>query len=490
MKKLISLQLLWFSILWILRTEKTIALDWPVSSTSVKLIGIFPQETDGKSKNNMWTIHCSSMFRAAILLSQKYNITFQNEFIGYDEIITDHDVITIAENTCKKVSISNIVGFVGPAYSSEAQYLASLAKRLGITGISYSATASDLSAIDNGAFFRVVPSDENTVLSLAILFQQYKWKSSVIIYQNDEYGINGMQLLKEKFGEVGIKTRETIKFHMNEQIFQINLQQTLVNSLSRIVILWADTKSTITILKQAFEENLLGPDFLWILTTTIPLDDFNQRQRQALVGVLSVEPIIGGYVDQPINTTLLNQAYEIWKYYQPDTFPSDGNVNSYALYAFDATWAFILALQKFCSMQLSCLQIQNASACYDRRFYNSKQYYDTIKTMSFLGVSGEVKFSNGTPDRVGHQYYIIKNIQSTNSQRQSIAYVPVLQWDADSTKWQFYKNQSSDIIWPNWSKNVPKDYKLIQGCKISVSNKFSTYSNLKFISKILYFLQL
>lgn len=272
-----------------------------------------------------------------------------------------------------------------------------------------------------------------------------------------------MQLLKQKFNEISVKTRETIKFDMNEQNFQIDFQKTLANSLSRIVILWADEKSTTAILKKAYEENVLGPDFLWILTTTIPLDIFNQRQRQALVGILTIEPVKGDYVKQLINTTLLNQAYEIWKYYQADTFPGDDNVHSFALYTFDATWAFILSLQKLCSMRLSCLEIKNASTCYDRRFFNSKNYYDIMKTVSFLGVSGEVKFSNGTTDRIGHLYYIIKNIQPSSAQRNSIVNLPVLKWDVDSAKWLFYQNESDDIIWPDWSKSAPKDHKLIRG---------------------------
>ncbi|CAF4653789.1 unnamed protein product, partial [Rotaria sp. Silwood2] len=121
----------------------------------------------------------------------------------------------------------------------------------------------------------------------------------------------------------------------------------------------------------------------------------------------------------------------------------------------------------------------NASNCYDRRFFNSKKYYDIMKTVSFLGVSGEVNFSNRTVYRVGHLYYIIKNIQPLNKQINSIDYLPVLKWDVDSTEWLFYNNQSDDIIWPNLSKSVPKDYKLIKGNEIFISNKVLYLSQLE-----------
>lgn len=88
------------------------------------------------------------------------------------------------DDTCHKVSTSNIVGFIGSAYSSEVRYLATFAYQLGILSVSYSATSPDLSTIDTGAFYRVVPSAKNTALSTTILLQQYKWKSCNIIYQN------------------------------------------------------------------------------------------------------------------------------------------------------------------------------------------------------------------------------------------------------------------------------------------------------------------
>ena len=463
MSRLGCLQLLLFSMLWTSRAEITGALSWPVSSSTVNLLGIFPRQAEETSKNDMWIVHCRTMFRAAILLAQQYNMTFQGEFLGYEEIVTDDDIILTVDQTCTKVSESNVVGFVGPAFSSEVQCLASLAHRLRIISVSYSASSPELSTIDTGGFYRVVPSDDSTVSGIVLLFQRFKWKSSIIIYQNDEYGYSGTQLSKQKFGEMRIRTMDVIKFDMKEQRFQRDLKNTLLNSLSRIVIVWADEKSTVTILKKAPEDNLLGLGFVWILTTAVSLDHFDQKQKQQLIGILTIEPVKGDLVDQSINTSLLNEAYRIWRYYELDTFPGDAHVDSYALFTFDATWAFILSLQKLCSVQASCLQILNASNCYYRQFVNWEQYYTTMRTISFFGVSGEVQFSNTTSDRIGHLNYLIKNIQPSSTQPNTIDYLPVLKWDAGSTTWSFYGNQSIEIIWPNLSKKSPVDHKLIRG---------------------------
>lgn len=463
MQNLAILQFLLLSRLCTIKAETTVGLGWPTSSSSVKLLGFFPQQTDERSGSDVWSLQCRSMFKAAILLSSQYNITLQGQYLTYEEILTDDDIMVTINHTCHKVSTSNIVGFVGPAYSSEARYVASFAYRLGILDVSYSATSPDLSNIDTGAFYRVISSDENTALGIKILFQQYKWKSCIIVYENEEYGYNGMQLLSKKFSEAHIKTFETIKFDMNQQNFQIDFKKTLLNSLTRIVIVWANEKSTAAILNKAFEDELIGDDFLWILTTTVSLEYFQESQQKKLIGILIIQPVQADYVDATMNKTLLNEAYDLWRSYDADTFPGEANVSSYALFTFDATWSLILALKQLCSVELSCLEFIDVSDCYNRRFLNSKQYYHIMETMAFLGVSGKVQFSNRTPDRVGNVYYIIKNIRSSKETQNTIDYIPVLNWTVDSTEWKRYTNQSPDILWPNQCKSVPIDHRLIRG---------------------------
>lgn len=460
-------KLLLFVVLCKLGTKSTMGHNWPVILSDFNLIGIFPWQADEESKTDMWTIHCRAMFKAAILLSKKYNMTFQGQYLTYEEIITNGSIIrTVGDDICQKVSTSNVVGFVGPAFSNEARYVASFVHGLGILSVSYSATSPELSAIDNGAFYRVVSSDENMVVSITALFRRYSWKSCIIIYDNDEYGYDGMKMLSQKLWEINIRTHETIKFDRSQQNFQIDLNSTLLNSMSRIVIVWANKKSTVTIVNKALKESLMGSSFVWILTTTIPLDHFSQTDKEKLIGILTVEPVKGDLVGVPIDRELLNEAYELWNDYEHDTFPGNDNVSSYALYTFDAAWSIILSLQELCSIQPSCLEFINGSNCYQRRFAQWKQYYDIMKTKTFLGVSGTVKFLNGTGDRLDAAYYLIKNIQKSNTILNGIGYVPVLQWDPDRMNWTSYKNQSDDITWPNSLKTIPTDYKPMRGNEI------------------------
>ena len=93
---------------------------WPtLNISSIRLLGIFPYRTNA-SKTATLSIHSSAMFKAAILLSQQYNITIDGHFIEWQIIHTDGNMINSLSSTCRSISSrSNIIGVVGPGFSTE-----------------------------------------------------------------------------------------------------------------------------------------------------------------------------------------------------------------------------------------------------------------------------------------------------------------------------------------------------------------------------------
>ncbi|CAF5009837.1 unnamed protein product, partial [Rotaria sp. Silwood1] len=248
------------------------------------------------SASNTLSVHSRAMFKAAVLLSQIYNITIGGQSLGWQTVHTDGSMISTLRSTCLAISTSNTVGIVGPILSREANFIADFAEIVSVPLISYAATNPDLS--DRNAysiFYRTVPSDKVAAMAIAQLFTIFNWTSCIIVYQNDEYGSGGLK---------------------------------------------------------------------------------------ALIGILTIEPTTGDVVNEPINTTLLNAAYNIWQQYEPESFPGPTKVNYYALFAFDATWSLIQSLQRFCSItsnsSSSCISIRNSSFCFDYRFLNGDSFFDTI----------------------------------------------------------------------------------------------------------------
>ncbi|CAF3100389.1 unnamed protein product, partial [Rotaria sp. Silwood2] len=118
------------------------------------------------------------MFQAAIILSQQYNITIETQFIGWQSIQTGRDGTNALSNTCSVISTSNIVGMVGPEFSSESLLIAPFAAKIGIPVISHASTDPELSDRSTySVFHRTVPSDNIAASTIVDLFIRFNWTS-------------------------------------------------------------------------------------------------------------------------------------------------------------------------------------------------------------------------------------------------------------------------------------------------------------------------
>jgi len=444
---------------------KSVTTEWPSQNlSSIKLLGLF-SDADNTTEPTEVSVHSRAMFKAAILLSQEYNITIENQYIQWQSEQTGGNIMNALGDTCQAVSSSTIVGIVGPAFSREAQQIANFGNTVGLPVISYSATDPSLSDRNNyPTFYRTVPSDNTAALAIVKLFLQFNWTSCIIIYQNDPYGTDGTDAISEAFLNQGLEVNKLIVFDIATGEIRGDLKGSLVNSATRIVIVWAIASSTSLILQNALDSNLLGPKFTWILSTSISLTSFNQINYPNLIGILTVEPVTGNVVGAPINSTLLNAAYNIWKQYEPETFPASMKINPYALFAFDATWTLIQSLQQACSINFSsCLAFNGSSFCFDRYFVHSDRLLNTINSLEFIGVSGPVQFSINTTDRINGSYYYVQNIQSSFN---NLSFTPVLQY-ADPGNWNTYPG-ANVIVWPGNSLTPPTGQAILEGVTLRI----------------------
>ncbi|CAF1116476.1 unnamed protein product [Adineta steineri] len=469
MSSMWSLRWLWVYLLIGQFAISNVRTAWPASnSTNIQLLGIFGNglNMNDSSPGTLWS---RAMFNAAILLSQQYNITIDGQFIGSQLVASGGITMNALSSSCLLISTSNIVGIVGPTFSRETQVIAPFAAQLSIPVVSYSATDPGLS--DRGAyptFYRTVPSDTTAALTIAQLFMKLNWTSSIIIYQNDAYGSDGAKVITNAFNNNNLTITQMIMFDTVTHTIRGDLKSLLFSSPIRNVILWAETDYTSLILQEAIDCDVLGPQFTWILGSTVQLNSFSQADNAKLIGILTIEPVVASAVNEPTNTTLLNAAYDIWQQYEPETFPGAENVNAYALFTFDATWLLIRSLEQLCSITNNhsspCLSIVNDSFCFNRRLLDSSLLFDIINTDTFLGVSGLVQFSSNSTDRVSGIYYVVKNVQSLSNE---LNYVPVLVWSS-SDAWTPHSQQNT-IIWPGQSLVAPTGYATIAGVILRIA---------------------
>ena len=444
-----------------------VTTSWPSSNGSnIRLLGLFP-DVDNISESTELSVHSRAMFKSAIILSHRYNLTIDEQFIEWETAQTGGDVIGGLSQTCESVSDTNIVGIVGPSFSREAHLISAFGDRVGIPVISYGATDPDLSDRNKySTFYRTVPSDNAAALAIMKLFVRFNWTSCIIIYQNDAFGTGGSKILNEIFIRNGLTVREMILFDIVTRHIRGNLKNTLYSSATRIVVVWIETDYIYDILDDGLQSDVVGPQFTWILSSTVSLDRFNKIYHEKLIGILTIEPVIGSIVDAPTNITLLNEAYQIWKDYEAETFPNSSQVNSYALFAFDATWLLIKSLEEYCSQTPNislCYSFIGSSYCFDRHLIYSDLLFDIINKIEFLGVSGLIKFSNNTTDRINGSYYYCQNVQPSSN---GLKFIPVLDY-SDLNDWKVNK-QANIILWPGKSLTQPTGRATLNGVKLRV----------------------
>jgi ABC-type amino acid transport substrate-binding protein len=415
------------------------------------------------------SFHSRAMFQAAVLLSQLYNITIEGQSIGWQSVQTGGDVMNAFSNTCLQISTSNIVGIVGPAFSRESHFISTFAAKIGIPVISYASTDPELSDRNAySAFYRTVSSDNAAALAIAKLFILFNWTSCIIIHQNDAFGFGGANAINEAFNNNNLTVTEIIVFDIATLTIRGDLKYLLTSSSSRIVLVWTVSTYTPLILEKALHYDVVGPQFTWILSSNVPLNSFNQTWYEKLIGILTIEPVLGNVVNAPINTTLLDAAYHIWQHYESESFPGRDNVDYYALFAFDATWTLIQSLQKFCSRMInissSCISLTNTPFCFDRRFLNSNLFFDIINNNTFLGVSGSIQFGINVTDRINGTYYVAKNVQYSSN---NLNYIPVLIW-SETNDW-ISNTQTNVIVWPGNSTKHPSGYADVLGMTLRIA---------------------
>ena len=277
-----------------------------------------------------------------------------------------------------------------------------------------------------------------------------------------------MRVINEAFMKNNLKVREMIKFDIATHTIQGDLKHYLLNSGVRIIVLWTVPVFTPTILQHALDHDLLGPHFLWILSSSISLNSFDRESSHKLVGMLTVEPVTGSVLNASTNRSLLSAAYAVWQQYEPDSFPGENNVDQYALFAFDATWLLIQSLQGLCTVITEktarpCISFVDSPFCFDRRLVNAASLFDRITSTAFVGVTGPIEYTINETDRSKGIYYFAQNSQHSSN---GVSFIPVLKY-SKPTSWQSYK-EPSIIVWPDKSCVVPSDRPILSGVTLRI----------------------
>ncbi|CAF4670896.1 unnamed protein product, partial [Rotaria socialis] len=237
---------------------------------------------------------------------------------------------------------------------------------------------------------------------------------------------------------------------------------------------------TTKIIRQSLEVGeVMAPSFLWILTASNSLVDIpNDQNVNQLVGMLMLRQVSPQAFNQLTETNLLNESLNIWEEIDPHSFQeSSSKVDIFALYAFDAAWLLILALQQLCQRNsTNCLSFENTSNCFKARLTAQEDFHKILQTITFIGLTGRVQFHSNTTDRIDDTgvYYVIDNIQPSRMSTNKFQIVEVLQLNG-SLQYNTYNSTTAwvttgNIIrWPGQRNEIPTDYALLRGKTLNIT---------------------
>jgi hypothetical protein len=250
------------------------------SFNTVRIIGLFPKHPNGlsgylrSSSSDNWETQCIAMFRAAIVLADRYKIYVQDHPINYTILQTtgDGNGFAALEHLCQSITEStesDVVGIVGPTSSTNTRFLGPFAAHIELPLISYAATNAELDdTFTYQTFYRTVPSDVLLAEAIVQLFKYFSWTTCTMILEKDDYGYGGLKILSEIYhSELSIEER--LIFNPRLDKFHADLKQTLEKSRSRIVLVWANQSSSTRIIQHALDANLIGGSYVWLMTNQV-----------------------------------------------------------------------------------------------------------------------------------------------------------------------------------------------------------------------------
>ncbi|XP_054793896.1 glutamate receptor 2.2-like isoform X2 [Prosopis cineraria] len=343
----------------------------------------------------------------------------------------------------------------------KANFVISLGNRARVPIVTFSATSPYLASLGSPYFFRFAQNDSAQVNAIRAIVEAFGWKEAVPIYIDNDYGKGVIPFLTDALQQVNVRipylsaifpsaTDEDI----TEELYKLMTMQTRVF----IVHMSSDLGSTLFTLAQKI--GMMAEGYVWIITNGLAneLSSLNSSVIESMQGVLAVRTYIP-------KTKELEDFKVRWKikFLQDNPTFAGSNLNVLGLWAYDATTALAMAVEKVgttnfvflktrASVNLTGLERLGVSV-------NGENLREALSNTIFRGLSGEFKvgdeqlqtstfeitnvIGNGER-RIGFwtsQRGLVRRLDSTNTSINSLS-----------------KNSFGPIIWPGDTHSIPKGW--------------------------------
>ncbi|XP_011261455.1 glutamate receptor ionotropic, NMDA 2B isoform X4 [Camponotus floridanus] len=170
--------------------------------------------------------------------------------------------------------------------TASAQYFLQLAGYLGIPVIAWNADNSGLErrASQSSLQLQLAPSLEHQTAAMLSILERYKWHQFSVVTSQIAGHDDFIQAVRERISDM----QDTFKFTILSAILVTDPHdlQELVNSESRVMLLYSTREEAIHILTAAREYKITGENYVWVVTQSV-IENL-QTPSQFPVGMLGV----------------------------------------------------------------------------------------------------------------------------------------------------------------------------------------------------------
>ncbi|CAA2958087.1 glutamate receptor -like [Olea europaea subsp. europaea] len=234
-----------------------------------------------------------------------------------------------------------------------------------------------------------MPDDLYQAQALAAIFQGFKWPEVVILYEDTEYVNHFLWHLNKALQEVeiGIAYMSAIT---SEDIQIFKELNKLIAKKTRVFLVHMNLSLGSRLFLHAKNAGMMSEEYAWIITEYFSnfLSSMDFVVRDSMEGVLGIRP----YVQR---SEKLNSFQKSWKM----NMGSNGEVNVYSLWVYDAVCSLAMAAEKIGHVNASSLYIntsKNGTGNTDLKVsaYGPRLLSELSGT-KFRGLIGDFQFING-----------------------------------------------------------------------------------------------
>ncbi|XP_015572476.1 glutamate receptor 2.7 [Ricinus communis] len=367
------------------------------------------------------------------------------------------DVIGAAAAALDLIKNVEVQALIGPSTSMQAEFVIDLGEKAQVPIISYSASSPSLTSRQSSYFFRATQNDATQVNVIGAVFQAFGWRVAVPIYIDNEYGQGIIPYLTDALEAIDtrIPYRSVISPSATDDQIAKELYK-LMSMQNRAFIVHMPPSLGSRLFTKAREVGMMREGYLWIMTDG--MTNFLSSTAPSIID--SMQGVLGVRTYLPKTERLENFQIRWRRKFQEDNPGAVGaDLNIYGQWAYDATIALAMAIEKSGTESLGFLKENVSSNSTDLETFGVSQdgpnLARRLSHISFKCLTGDFLFLNGQLQPSTFQIVNVNGngVRGIGFWTPGKGLVKILNSTKSTSE---YESSLAPIIWPGDSISVPK----------------------------------